>query len=110
MPRKRIRAKVSVFEAHKPETHRIPAIMIHHNKGRLGQRSDSVNVTRESRITSSPQPSTTRDVDMVALEAAIAEDSDAHDFEIPTSVDAEDDPPTEVTAKVSCVPLRSNLY
>ncbi|KAH9977013.1 hypothetical protein BGW80DRAFT_1249823 [Lactifluus volemus] len=89
MVRKQVRAKVSVFEVHKPETHRIPAITIHHNKGRLGQRSDSVKSTRESRTTSQP----IRDENVTGLEAAVAED--VHDFELPASVDTKDDPPTK---------------
>jgi hypothetical protein len=100
MVRKQVRAKVSVFEVHKPETHRIPAITIRHNKGRLGQRSNSVKSTRELRTTSQP----IRDENVTGLEAAVAED--AHDFELPASVDTEDDPPT----KVSCVPSTLNLY
>jgi hypothetical protein len=100
MVRKQVRAKVSVFEVHKPETHHIPAITIHHNKGQLGQQSDSVKSTRESRTTSQP----IRDENVMGLEAAIAED--AHDFELPASVDTEDDPPT----KVSSVPSTLNLY
>jgi hypothetical protein len=99
MVRRQVRAKVTLFEVHKPERHRIPAITIHHNKGRLGQQSDSVNSTHESRTT--PPPTT--DVEGTSIDAAVAED--AYDIELPGN-----DSAVELTTKVRCIPPISTLY
>jgi hypothetical protein len=104
MPRKKYGAKVKIIDLHKREVRRIPTATIRYHNGRLAQTTSSVTPPRKSRTASKP----TRDVDAAGLEAAGAED--AHDFELPASVDTEDDPPTEVNAKVGCVPLTSNLY
>jgi hypothetical protein len=105
MPRKKYRAKGKIFDPYKREIRRIPTAMIRYHNGRLlGQRTRSVTPPRKSRTTSKP----TRDVDVAGLEAAVAED--AHSFELPASVDTEDDPLAEMTAKVSCIPLTSNSY
>jgi hypothetical protein len=105
MPRKKYRAKGKIVDPYKREVRRIPTAMIRYQNGRLlGHRTRSVTPPRRSRTTSKP----TRDVDVAGLEAPVADD--AHDFELPAHVNTEDDPPTEVNAKVSCVPLTSNLY